>query len=62
MTFKYSSLFIVIYLIYVSIPLIRIIINKREIENNLIFFLFVYLVVPLFAITLEYCINVWTTK
>ena len=59
MDFKYSSLFIVIYLFYVSIPLISMIINKKDIENNLVFFLFVYIIVPLFAVTLEYCINVW---
>jgi len=62
MTFRYSSLFIVIYIIYVSIPLVKIIINKEDISDNLIFFMFIYLIVPLFAVTLEYCINVWGNK
>jgi len=57
--FKYSSIFIIVYIIMVSIPMIELIINKKDIEDNIVVFMFIYITVPLFAMMFEYMINQW---
>jgi len=57
--FKYSSLFNLMYLFSISYQLVKLIINKQDISNNIVFFMFAFIIVPMYVFILEYFIRIY---
>jgi len=60
--FKYSLLFTIVYWSIIFQPVIKLIINKKDIENNTVVFIFLFIMIPLFSMAAEYCIKEWFIK